>query len=139
MKKNNITSNLTFWVLLSIVIGVIVGHFRPDIALYPVFDKKINYSLLGTEISFGPSLSEMFSGIFISLVKLFIHPIIFLTISLGIVNMGNLKKVGRVGGKALLYFEVITTLALVIGLAVSKILQPGIGVIRDDVTGGDIS
>ena len=139
MKKNNITSNLTFWVLLSIVIGVIVGHFRPDIALYPVFDKKINYSLLGTEISFGPSLSEMFSGIFISLVKLFIHPIIFLTISLGIVNMGNLKKVGRVGGKALLYFEVITTLALVIGLAVSKILQPGIGVIRDDVAGGDIS
>ena len=139
MKKNNITSNLTFWVLLSIVIGVIVGHFRPDIALYPVFGKKINYSLLGTEISFGPSLSEMFSGIFISLVKLFIHPIIFLTISLGIVNMGNLKKVGRVGGKALLYFEVITTLALVIGLAVSKFLQPGIGVIRDDVAGGDIS
>ena len=139
MKKNNITSNLTFWVLLSIVIGVIVGHFRPDIALYPIFEKKINYSLLGTEISFGPSLSEMFSGIFISLVKLFIHPIIFLTISLGIVNMGNLKKVGRVGGKALLYFEVITTLALVIGLAVSKFLQPGIGVIRDDVAGGDIS
>ena len=139
MKKNNITSNLTFWVLLSIVIGVIVGHFRPDIALYPVFEKKINYPLLGTEISFGPSLSEMFSGIFISLVKLFIHPIIFLTISLGIVNMGNLKKVGRVGGKALLYFEVITTLALVIGLAVSKFLQPGIGVIRDDVAGGDIS
>ena len=139
MKKNNITSNLTFWILLSIVIGVIVGHFRPDIALYPVFEKKINYSLLGTEISFGPSLSEMFSGIFISLVKLFIHPIIFLTISLGIVNMGNLKKVGRVGGKALLYFEVITTLALVIGLAVSKFLQPGIGVIRDDVAGGDIS
>ena len=139
MKKNNITSNLTFWVLLSIVIGVIVGHFRHDIALYPVFEKKINYSLLGTEISFGPSLSEMFSGIFISLVKLFIHPIIFLTISLGIVNMGNLKKVGRVGGKALLYFEVITTLALVIGLAVSKFLQPGIGVIRDDVAGGDIS
>mgnify|MGYP000630658928 CR=1 FL=1 len=45
MKKNNITSNLTFWVLLSIVIGVIVGHFRPDIALYPVFEKKINKQL----------------------------------------------------------------------------------------------
>jgi aerobic C4-dicarboxylate transport protein len=139
MKTNKITSSLTFWVLLSIFIGVIVGHFRPDVALYPVFEKKINYSLLGTEISFGPTLSEMFSGIFISLVKLFIHPIIFLTISLGIVNMGNLKKVGRVGGKALLYFEVITTLALVIGLAVSKLLEPGIGVIRDDVAGGDIS
>lgn len=99
MKTNKITSSLTFWVLLSILIGVIIGHFRPDIALYPVFEKKINYSLLGTEISFGPSLSEMLSGIFISLVKLFIHPIIFLTISLGIVNMGNLKKVGRVGGR----------------------------------------
>jgi aerobic C4-dicarboxylate transport protein len=72
-------------------------------------------------------------------VKIFINPIIFLTISLGIVNMGNLKKVGRVGGKALLYFEVVTTIALLIGLAVSTLVEPGVGVIRDDIAGGDIS
>jgi aerobic C4-dicarboxylate transport protein len=139
MKSKNITHNLTFWVLLSILIGVLVGHFAPSLALYPVFESKISYSLLGADLAFGPTLSEVFSGIFISLVKLFINPIIFLTISLGIVNMGNLKKVGRVGGKALLYFEVITTIALLIGLLVSNILTPGEGVIRGDVAGGDIS
>lgn len=139
MNRKKITSNLTFWVLLSIIVGIIIGHFYPQLALYQVFEKKINFSILGTEINFGPTLSEVFSGFFISLVKLFIHPIIFLTISLGIVNMGNLKKVGRVGGKALLYFEVVTTLALIIGLGVSKLLEPGVGVIRDEVAGGDIS
>ncbi len=139
MKGKNITHNLTFWVLLSILIGVIIGHFFPELALYTVLDEKIAYNFLGTEISIGKSLSEVLSGIFISLVKLFIHPIIFLTISLGIVNMGNLKKVGRVGGKALLYFEVVTTLALIIGLGVSHFLNPGEGVIRADIAGGDIS
>ncbi len=139
MKGKNITHNLTFWVLLSIFIGIIIGHFFPAFALHQVLSDKISYNFLGTEISVGKSLSEVLSGIFISLVKLFIHPIIFLTISLGIVNMGNLKKVGRVGGKALLYFEVVTTLALIIGLGVSHLLNPGEGVIRADIAGGDIS
>ena len=139
MKQLNIFQNLTFWVLLSILLGVFVGHFTPDLALFKVIESKFSYNLLGADLSFGPTLSEVFSGVFISLVKLFINPIIFLTISLGIVNMGNLKKVGRVGGKALLYFEVVTTIALFIGLAVSTIIEPGIGVIRDDIAGGDIS
>ncbi|MDF5690032.1 cation:dicarboxylate symporter family transporter [Aquirufa aurantiipilula] len=139
MSKKKITQNLTFWVLISIFLGVLLGHFAPDWALYSLMEKKFTYSFLGADISMGPSVSELLSGFFISLVKLFIHPIIFLTISLGIVNMGNLKKVGRVGGKALLYFEVITTVALVIGLLVSTILVPGEGVIRSDVAGGDIS
>jgi aerobic C4-dicarboxylate transport protein len=107
MSKKKITQNLTFWVLISIFLGVLLGHFAPDWALYSLMDKKFTYSFLGADISMGPSVSELLSGFFISLVKLFIHPIIFLTISLGIVNMGNLKKVGRVGGKALLYFNQI--------------------------------
>ena len=139
MKLTNIFQNLTFWVLLSILVGVLVGHWAPELALYKVLETKFTYNLLGAELSFGPSLSEVFSGVFISLVKIFINPIIFLTISLGIVNMGNLKKVGRVGGKALLYFEVVTTIALLIGLAVSTLVEPGVGVIRDDIAGGDIS
>ncbi|MHA8077444.1 cation:dicarboxylate symporter family transporter [Aquirufa antheringensis] len=139
MKQLNIFQNLTFWVLLSILLGVFVGHFTPDLALFKVIESKFSYNLLGADLSFGPTLSEVFSGVFISLVKLFINPIIFLTISLGIVNMGNLKKVGRVGGKALLYFEVVTTIALFIGLAVSTFIEPGIGVIREDIAGGDIS
>ena len=115
MKK--IFSNLTFWVLTAITTGALLGHFAPDIA--------VKMKPLGTY--------------FIEVVKLFINPIIFLTISLGISGMGNLKKVGRVGGKALLYFEIVTTLALIIGIIVTWIIQPGSGVITTTVQGGDIS
>src|SRR4051812_7094004 len=101
MKK--IVTNLTFWVLLAITAGILIGHFAPQIALYPVLDKPWKTNFIGLELNVGATFSEFLSGIFISLIKLFICPIIFLTITLGISGMGNLKKVGRVGGKALLY------------------------------------
>src|SRR3954463_9754453 len=101
MKK--LFSNLTFWVLLAITAGILIGHFFPEFALQPVLSKPFKTKFLGQELTVGTSLSEFLSGIFISIVKLFINPIIFFTISLGIVGMGNLKKVGRVGAKALLY------------------------------------
>ena len=76
---------------------------------------------------------------FIDVVKLFINPIIFLTISLGISGMNDLKKVGRVGGKAILYFEIVTTVALLIGIVVAHFIQPGAGVNTNAIQGGDIS
>lgn len=76
---------------------------------------------------------------FIEIVKLFINPIIFLTITLGISGMSSLKKVGRVGGKALIYFEIVTTLALVIGVIVVNIIKPGNGLVSSSVKGGDIT
>ncbi len=80
---------------------------------------------------------------FIDVVKVFINPIIFLTISLGISGMGDLKKVGKVGGKALLYFEVVTTFALIIGIAVAYLIRPGDGVVTAGMTeasaAGDVS
>jgi len=115
MKK--IITNLTFWVLTAITAGALLGHFAPATA--------VKMQFLGTR--------------FIEIVKLFIYPIIFLTISLGISGMGDLKKVGRVGGKALLYFEIVTTLALVIGIVVAWLIQPGSGVNTSAVQGGDIS
>lgn len=115
MKK--IFTNLTFWVLTAITTGALLGHFAPDTA--------VKMKPLGTY--------------FIEVVKVFINPIIFLTISLGISGMGNLKKVGRVGGKALLYFEIVTTIALIIGIIVAWIIQPGSGVNTTAVQGGDIS
>jgi aerobic C4-dicarboxylate transport protein len=115
MKK--IFTNLTFWVLTAITAGALLGHFAPTTA--------IKMQPLGKY--------------FIEIVKVFINPIIFLTISLGISGMGNLKKVGRVGGKALLYFEIVTTLALIIGVGVAWIIQPGSGVNTTNVAGGDIS
>ncbi len=115
MKK--IFTNLTFWVLTAITAGALLGHFFPD--------KAIKLDVLGKG--------------FIAIVKLFINPIIFLTISLGISGMGDLKKVGKVGGKALIYFEVVTTLALIIGIMVANIIEPGKGVVTDQISGGDIS
>ncbi len=101
-----IFSNLTFWVLSAITAGAILGSINPNLA--------IEMKPLGSR--------------FIDLVKLFIFPIIFLTISLGISGMGDLKKVGKVGGKALIYFEVVTTFALLAGILVANIIQPGKGV-----------
>ncbi|MDB5010042.1 MAG: dctA, partial [Mucilaginibacter sp.] len=85
--------NLTFQVLIAIVLGVITGlYFK----------------------SFAPT-AQLISKTFISLITMLIAPIIFFTIVLGIAGMKDMKKVGRVGGKALLYFEIVTTFALIIG------------------------
>ncbi len=103
MKK--VLLNLNFQVLMAILLGVVVGIYFP---------------------TFAPT-AKLISEKFIDLIKWLIAPIIFLTIVLGIASMGDIKKVGRVGGKAILYFEVITTFALFIGLAVANILKPGEG------------
>lgn len=137
MKK--LFTNLTFWVLIAITAAILIGHFRPSIALRPVLEAPVKTRLLGQEITIGSTLSEFLAGIFISAVKLLINPIIFLTITLGIVSMGDLKKVGRVGAKALLYFEIVTTFALIIGVAVALLIKPGHGIITGHFKGADIS
>jgi aerobic C4-dicarboxylate transport protein len=110
-------TNLTFWVLTAITCGALLGHYYPE--------KGVQMEILGKS--------------FIQVVKIFINPIIFLTITLGIVGMGDLKKVGKVGAKALLYFEIVTTLALIIGVIVANILRPGDGVVTGNLQKGDIS
>lgn len=136
MKK--ILTNLTFWVLTAITLGVLLGHFFPEIALKQVLPDDLKGRFLGQELKIGKSLSEAFGGFFISLVKLFINPIIFLTITLGIVSMGDLKKVGKVGLKSLIYFEVVTTAALIIGIVVANVIQPGKGVVTAATATKDI-
>lgn len=112
-----IFTNLTFWVLLAICAGILLGHFSPatGVAMQPL------------------------GKYFIDIIKLFINPIIVVTIVVGICGMDSLKRVGRVGGKALLYFEIVTTLALVIGVVVAHLVQPGAGVDTSAVKTGDIS
>lgn len=100
-----IFSNLTVQVLTAIVIGVLVGLYFP---------------------AFGP-IAQRISKMFISLISMLIAPIIFFTIVLGIAGMNDMKKVGRVGGKALLYFEIVTTFALIIGVTVANLVKPGAG------------
>lgn len=107
-----IVTNLTFWVLIAIVSGILLGHFYPAMA--------VNMKVIGDT--------------FIDIIKIFIAPIIFLTIVLGISGMGDLKKVGRIGLKALIYFEIVTTFALIIGVGVAYLIQPG----KIDKTGLDM-
>jgi aerobic C4-dicarboxylate transport protein len=92
-------------VLIGVVVGIAIG------CLYPAQ---------------GRALQPLADG-FVSLVKMIIAPIIFCTVTHGIAGMSDLKKLGRIGGKALLYFEVVSTLALLIGLLVVNHLQPGVG------------
>ena len=100
-----LTRHLYFWVLLAILIGGTIGYVSPET---------------------GVKLKPLGDG-FIALVKMLIAPIIFCTVVLGIAGAGSMKKVGRVGGKALLYFEVVSTFALVIGLIVANLVRPGAG------------
>ncbi|MCC7400165.1 MAG: cation:dicarboxylase symporter family transporter [Chitinophagaceae bacterium] len=137
MKK--LFSNLTFWVLVAIVAGIFVGQFVPEFALYPVLKHPWKERILGQDLELGVTLSEFLGKLFISIIKLFINPIIFLTITLGIINMGSLKKVGRIGIKALLYFEVVSTFALIIGVIIALVIQPGHGVATHITEGGDVS
>lgn len=92
--------------MFAIALGILVGVFYPG---------------------FAPN-AELISKSFINMISMLIAPIIFFTIVLGIAHMGDMKKVGRVGGKALLYFEIVTTLAIVVGLTVANLTKPGVGV-----------
>src|SRR5215467_12491268 len=137
MKK--LFTNLTFWVLLAVTAGILIGHFAPAFAQYPILQKPFKTTFLGQEIKFGTSLSEFLGDCFIDVIKQFINPIIFLTITVGIVSMGNLKKVGKVGGKALLYFEIVTTFALLAGIIAAFLIKPGVGIDTSLIKKGDIS
>ena len=97
--------SLYFRVILGIVLGVLLGVFYPQAAA---------------------SMKPLGDG-FIKLIRMMIGPIIFFTVVVGIAGIGDMKKLGRVGIKALLYFEVVTTAALLIGLIVVKVVQPGAG------------
>jgi aerobic C4-dicarboxylate transport protein len=104
-KPTRLYQNLTFQVLTAIACGVLLGHFAPAWA--------VKMKILGDG--------------FIRLVRMLIAPVVFLTVVTGISSIGDLKSVGRLGLKSLIYFEIVTTLALVIGLIVVNVVQPGAG------------
>jgi aerobic C4-dicarboxylate transport protein len=110
-------NNLTVRVIIGIILGIAVG------LAFPAFGEQL----------------KVLADVFIKMIKMVIAPIIFLTVVIGIGSMGDLKKVGRIGGKALLYFEIVTTFALAIGILVVNLLQPGAGFNIESVEGGDVS
>lgn len=104
-KKPKFHQILYVQVVFAIVVGILIGHFYPQ---------------------FGESLKPL-GDAFIKLVKMIIAPVIFITVVTGIASMTNMKTVGRVAGKAMIYFLTFSTLALVIGLVVANVLKPGAG------------
>lgn len=112
VKPKKYYQHLYIQVLFAIILGVSLGYFYPDI---------------------GEKMKPLGDG-FIKLVKMIIAPVIFLTVSTGIAGMSDLKKVGRVAGKAFIYFLTFSTLALIIGLVVSHVVQPGKGLNIDPHT-----
>jgi proton glutamate symport protein len=98
--------SLTFTILMSMLIGIIIGHEFPD------FSQKL----------------KIISQIFLRLIKTIIAPLLFGTLVTGIAGHGNIKQVGRLGWKSILYFEIVTTLALIIGLLVINFTQAGVGI-----------
>jgi aerobic C4-dicarboxylate transport protein len=110
--KKPLYRHLYVQVLFAIFCGVLLGHFSPET---------------------GASMKPL-GDAFIKLIKMIIAPIIFCTVVTGIAGMEDMKKIGRVGGKALLYFEVVSTLALIIGLLVVNTLKPGAGMNIDPAT-----
>ena len=107
-----IYTRLYFQVVTGIIIGVLLGFFWPET---------------------GAAMRPLGDG-FIKLIRMIIAPIIFGTVVVGIAKMGDMKDVGRIGIKALVYFEVVSTLALVIGLVVVNVVQPGVGINADPAT-----
>ena len=110
--KKPIYKSLYAQVLFAVVVGVLLGHFYPQV---------------------GTDMKPLGDG-FIKLIKMIIAPIIFCTVVVGIAGMEDMKKVGKTGGLALLYFEVVSTLALIIGLVIVNFLQPGTGMNVDPAT-----
>ncbi|SNB64042.1 MULTISPECIES: dicarboxylate/amino acid:cation symporter [unclassified Agrobacterium] len=110
--KQPFHKHLYFQVLVAIIAGIALGHFYP---------------------AFGEQLKPLGDG-FIRLVKMIIAPVIFLTVATGIAGMNDMKKVGRVAGKAMIYFLVFSTLALIVGLIVANTVQPGAGMNIDPAT-----
>ena len=119
MAKKPIYKSLYFQVIVAIIAGVLVGHFSPS------GTQIIN----GTE-QYVKGWGELFYPLgqgFIKLIKMIIAPVIFCTVVSGIAGMESMKSVGKTGGVALLYFEIVSTIALIIGLAVINIAKPGVG------------
>ena len=98
-------SKLTALIFIALILGVIVGHFAPDFAVK----------------------MRPFAVIFLRMVKMIIAPLLFATLVVGIAGHGDAKSLGKIGLKTIIYFEIVTTLALVIGLTVANIFKPGVG------------
>lgn len=119
-KPTRFYSHLYFWVLIGMLLGVLVGSLFPD-------GQPLRFRLFDTAYTFAGTNLKPISDAFIRLIRMMIAPLIFTTVVTGIAGMGNLKRLGRIGVKSFIYFEVMTTMALIIGWVVAAVFRPGAG------------
>src|SRR3982751_4287358 len=115
--------SLTWKIMIGLVVGIVVGWIIHEMDL-----PSPAHHMLGIETATVLAFVRSLSTLFLNLIKSIIAPLIFATLVVGIAGTGDIKQVGRIGAKSLLYFEVVTTLALFIGLAAVNITRPGEGV-----------
>ena len=106
MNWNNLKTSLTFWIVVALIAGVLTGIFFPE------FAKNM----------------DVFSKIFLKLIKTIVAPLLFSTLIIGIAGHADMKQVGRMGWKSILYFEIVTTIALLFGLVAANLIRPGDGI-----------
>ena len=106
MNWNNLRTSLTFWIVVALIAGVLTGIFFPE------FAKNM----------------DVFSKIFLKLIKTIVAPLLFSTLIIGIAGHADMKQVGRMGWKSILYFEIVTTIALLFGLVAANLIRPGDGI-----------
>lgn len=124
--------SLTWKIMIGLVLGIFLGW------LVGYLDgQSPNHTIFGIETATILSLFRSLSTLFLNLIKSIIAPLIFSTLVIGISGTGDIKQVGRIGAKSLIYFEIVTTLALVIGLAAVNITQPGRGVSLAGIAKGE--
>src|SRR2546421_6911901 len=127
MNRKPFYQQLYFWVLIGMLLGVATGYFLP-------LSKPFEFHLFGKAFSLDGTDFKPLSDGFIRLIRMMIAPIIFTTVVTGIAGMGSLKRLGRIGLKAFVYFEVMTTVALIIGWMVGAVIKPGLGMNVDIAT-----
>src|SRR5437773_6681872 len=120
MNRKPFYAQLYFWVLIGMLLGVLLGYFVPE-------NRPLEIRLFGTGFRFAATDLKPLSDAFIRLIRMMIAPIIFTTVVTGIAGMGSLKRLGRIGVKSFIYFEVMTTIALIIGWVVAEAFKPGLG------------
>lgn len=127
MQQPRFHQQLYFRVLLGMLLGILVGYLTPE-------KSPVEFSLFGRHYGFSGTDLKPLSDAFIRVIRMMIAPIIFTTVVIGIAGMGTLKRLGRIGLKSALYFEVMTTLALILGWGVAAVLKPGAGMNVDIAT-----
>ncbi|HUR60074.1 MAG TPA: C4-dicarboxylate transporter DctA [Opitutaceae bacterium] len=127
MPQSRFYHQLYFRVLVGMLLGIVVGYLCPDRA-------PRDFTIFGHEYHFSGTDLKPLSDAFIRVIRMMIAPVIFTTVVIGIAGMGTLKRLGRIGLKSAVYFEVMTTLALILGWIVAAVFQPGAGMNIDPAT-----